>query len=39
MTAALQKYGASNLAGAAESLGGRYNYGQLRLCRALFRRR
>ena len=35
IAAAFQKFGYGNLSGAAESLGGRYGYGQLRVYRAL----
>ena len=35
IASALEKHGFGNLSGAVESLGGRYTYGQLRVCRAL----
>ena len=35
IASAFEKHGFGNLAGAVESLGGRYSYGQLRLCRAV----
>ena len=35
IASAFEKHGFGNLTGAVESLGGRYSYGQLRLCRAV----